>query len=393
MDEPAHPTDRSSWLYPPEFQDGFSAIPLVSDAIKDLQRRVDSPPRSPSPPNELTRHLVPIHVEKLTQLAGLGGPNLHDLRGYPPINNNYQPSRAVGSTSPTPEDRPLTSSGHRMTTPYDPSFDRKLTDSNVRTIVASEMPDLQDFRAALTIRRQSLSPSNFSSDEFKVFQDDNDECKTGVNVQRHIIPTILGSTRDDELDECTRFENLVQLTDIPLAAPMPDIYYGSRPEDLEKSILSELSDHIIPSNSQDMPVAPNFFMQVKGPLENIAVAKRQARHDSALGSRAMHSLQNYQSNEPLYDGKPYTFSSIYYGGTLLLYAHHVTAPRTPKGMPEYHTTEVGGWYLCRDVEEFCRGISAFRNIRDLAKQYRDGFVLAANTRFHSAQPQAFQTIT
>lgn len=57
---------------------------------------------------------------------------------------------------------------------------------------------------------------------------------------------------------------------------------------------------------QDKPLAPSFFMEVKGPDGSAAVATRQARYDGALGSRAIHSLQNYNEEEPLYDGTPYT---------------------------------------------------------------------------------------
>ena len=82
-------------------------------------------------------------------------------------------------------------------------------------------------------------------------------------------------------------------------------------------------------------MAPNFFLEVKGPEGILAVAERQARYHGAVGSRGIHSLQNYGAEEPEYDGKAYTFSSIYHGGTLKLYAHHVTAPTTEGGRPEY----------------------------------------------------------
>ena len=86
-------------------------------------------------------------------------------------------------------------------------------------------------------------------------------------------------------------------------------------------------------------MAPNFFLEVKGPDGNAAVATRQARYDGAIGSRAMHSLQNYGREEPQYDGKAYTFSSAYHNGLLQLFVHHVTAPTTTGGRPEYRV----GW--------------------------------------------------
>lgn len=45
---------------------------------------------------------------------------------------------------------------------------------------------------------------------------------------------------------------------------------------------------------------------VKGPFGSAGVATQQARYDGAIGSRAMHSLQNYGVEEAEYDGKgPY----------------------------------------------------------------------------------------
>jgi hypothetical protein len=40
----------------------------------------------------------------------------------------------------------------------------------------------------------------------------------------------------------------------------------------------------------DLPIAPSFFVTVKGPDGSAAVAKRQASYDGALGVRGTHSL-------------------------------------------------------------------------------------------------------
>ena len=45
-------------------------------------------------------------------------------------------------------------------------------------------------------------------------------------------------------------------------------------------------------------MAPNFFMEVKGPDGSLAVATRQARYNGTVGSRAIYSLQNYGVEEP-----------------------------------------------------------------------------------------------
>lgn len=67
-------------------------------------------------------------------------------------------------------------------------------------------------------------------------------------------------------------------------------------------------------------------MEVKGPDGKAAVSIRQASYDGVVGSRAIHSLQNYGKDEPQYDGKIHIFSSTYHNGQLQLFTHHVTAP-------------------------------------------------------------------
>ncbi|PTB80702.1 hypothetical protein M440DRAFT_1302684, partial [Trichoderma longibrachiatum ATCC 18648] len=102
---------------------------------------------------------------------------------------------------------------------------------------------------------------------------------------------------------------------------------------------------------------------------------RQACYDGAYGARAMHSLQNYDEEEPDYDGNACTLSATYHAGTgtLQLFSHHVTAPATPGGRPEYHMVEVDGGYLTGSREGFLQGAGALRNARDLAKEHRDRF--------------------
>ncbi|KAH6866098.1 hypothetical protein B0T10DRAFT_75066 [Thelonectria olida] len=75
---------------------------------------------------------------------------------------------------------------------------------------------------------------------------------------------------------------------------------------LDRSIRHEVSGHIIPSTMEDKPMAPNFFLKVRGPDGSTAVATRQARYDGTMAYRGIHSLQNYSREEPQYDGQAYT---------------------------------------------------------------------------------------
>lgn len=82
-----------------------------------------------------------------------------------------------------------------------------------------------------------------------------------------------------------------------LTAAKPDLYYGARPEQLDRRVRDELSGHIIPSTQDDLPIAPNFFLATKGPEGTAAVARRQVSYDGALGARGMRSLQSYAEDE------------------------------------------------------------------------------------------------
>ncbi|KAJ4230719.1 hypothetical protein NW757_013984 [Fusarium falciforme] len=279
----------------------------------------------------------------------------------------------------------------KKSTAYDRDFDLHLTEHAIHPTWRSRKPDLEEIKATLAVPRPSLSPSKFSDGAFEAFQERNDQAKDEDDVLANVIPTILGPSQANRY--CARntvFANLEPLTDDTIAAPKPDIYYGAYPEQLARSARNELAGHIVPSTMLDKPMAPNFFMEVKGPDGSLAVATRQARYDGAVGSRAIHSLQNYGAEEPQYDGKVHTFSSIYHGGQLQLYAHHVTAPTTEGGRPEYHMTQVKSYAMTSDLDTFVKGAGALRNTLDLTERRRSDFIRAANIRAPQLETAAGQ---
>lgn len=101
----------------------------------------------------------------------------------------------------------------------------------------------------------------------------------------------------------------------------------------------------------------------------------------------MHGLQNYGNDEQVFDGNAYTISATYHcgAGLLQLYTHHPTAPAMPGGRPEYHMTPLKDYILTNNGETFLEGVTAFRNLRDKAKAYRDEFIQRAN---RIAQPSS-----
>ncbi|CAK7275199.1 hypothetical protein SEPCBS57363_006557 [Sporothrix epigloea] len=272
---------------------------------------------------------------------------------------------------------------------YNANFDCHLTDHGIRPIYSSRRPDLTKARSALAVSRSSLSLSRFSEGAFEAFQDANARAKNEAEVMAYAMPTILGPYQPAHPSAIkTVFNKLEPLTDGTIVQPEPDIYYGADPGELVRPVRDALRHHIMPSTREDRPWVPNFSVEVKGPKGTPDVATQQVRYYGALGSRAMHSLQNYGEEKPKHDGEVYTYSSTYHGGTgtLQLYAHYATAPAEEGGRPEYHMIQLRSFGMTDTRETFLQGATALRNARDLAKTHRDRFIQAANAR--ASQPRS-----
>ncbi|CAG9998243.1 unnamed protein product [Clonostachys byssicola] len=331
----------------------------------------------------------------LARFARHGGPDLRDLRGYPHPAISHQlagnmgtPSqrRGLNATELLSLPDPATTRTSKSSSPYVLAFQGHLAEHQIHALDAetdaSQEPELAEIIAALNKPRPSLSHSLLSPADFKLFTKYDSAAQDESDVLANVIPAIIGQKAADPLPAReTLFNNLKPLTDGTIVSPKPDIYFGAGPGDLHKSIRDELTQQIIPSKNTNKPLAPNFFIEVKGPEGSQGVVTRQACYYGAIGCRAIHSLQNYNQEQPVYDGKPYAFSTTYQsGGSLKLFAHHVTAPTTTEGLPEYHMTKVYGWDVTANLENLRTGITGFRNARDLAKQYRDRFIQEANDR-------------
>ncbi|KAI1472151.1 uncharacterized protein F4812DRAFT_453965 [Daldinia caldariorum] len=367
----------ASWKYPSEFWDRLSKVELTRRALEELDRRTKT--RRPPPTHTATT------PGDLARFARYGDPNLCDLRGYPEPRRD----RPTSPTLPTS----ATNKSSKSTTPYNRNFDQHLTDYQIYPSYSSQKPDLTHIRIALAAPRPSLSPSQFSDSTFEAFEEDNARAKDEADILANVILTILGTRNHSHLSaRNTAFGNLEHLTDGTITLAKPDIYYGAYPAQLTQSSREKLSRHIVPSTTQDKPITPNFFVEVKGPDGSAAAAARQARYDGAIGSRAMHSLQNYSKDEPVYDNNAYTFSSTYHDGTLKLYAHHLTEPTTEGGRPEYHVTQTDTWGLTGNIDIFRHGTTAFRNARDLAKRHRYRFIEDANNKTRPDNDASFNAV-
>jgi hypothetical protein len=277
----------------------------------------------------------------------------------------------------------------RNTRPYDRDFQQNLIDGGVYPD-EYEYPDgriparpdnWEEINQRLAQPRPSLSPSQFSDDKFRKYKRADTHAFKEDQVTKSVIPIIEGEIPDAKcVSGKIPFTNLDHLTDGTLVPGNPDLYYGARPEQLNRQVRDELSNQIIPSTQHDLPIAPNFFLAAKGPDGSIAVAGRQASYDGALGARGMHSLQSYGQDEPVYDNNAYTITSIYHGGQLKMYTSHPAEPNRPRSRPEYYMTQINTWGMTGNVETFRQGATAFRNAGDWTKEQRDDAIRCANNK-------------
>lgn len=236
----------------------------------------------------------------------------------------------------------------------------------------------------LAQRRPSISLSISLEEVYEEFiQADIDVFKEDQGMES-VLPIIKGKITNAKCGAGrVPFTNLNHLVDSKLVPGNSDLYYGARPEQLNRKIRDELSSQIIPSTQVDLPIVPNFFLAAKGPDGFISVAGRQACYDGALGARGIHSLQSYGQDEPTYDNNAYTILSIYHGGTLKIYTSHLAQPNGPGSRPEYYMNQLDTFAMTGNANSFRQGLTAFRNARDWAKEQRDKAISQVNERVNA----------
>ncbi|TQV90119.1 hypothetical protein IF1G_11228 [Cordyceps javanica] len=307
--------------FPPQFWDNLSKVWLTPRALREKDRRNGAQPSVATAPTPIT--LTPT---TLARFARRGGPDLRHLRGYPEPKHTVRMSsdRASASSSRRTQSTKATSvtSKAKRSSAYDKDFEQNLIDHNIYP-KGYEYPDndsipepsnMDAIVEALAAPRASLSPSQFPRSRFKTFALANDRVISEGKVMSGILPTICGSA-DIPNEGNLAFTNLDSITDGTTVDAVPDLYDGSLPKDVNKRVRQELNKTIIPTSHGRAPLAPNFFIEAKAPRGGADVAKRQACLDGAIGARAMHSLQNYGEDAPVYDGNAHAFSSTYHAGT------------------------------------------------------------------------------
>ncbi|KAL7810163.1 hypothetical protein V8C26DRAFT_438128, partial [Trichoderma gracile] len=421
-------------IIPSRFWDNLSRVPLTRSALRELNRREEErqinadeeQPRfqriirttrsSLSQENyhqqsadQILHQFSPARLKKVRRFSSHGGPDLRDLVGYPappqalddmnssqasPVTRKESVRRSRPSPYPSRSTRKttLTSARTKSTSPYDRAFQQHLIDHHVlpdgyeypNGQLPPEPENMAEIRQALARRRASLSPSRFTDGDFRRFKRQHRTAQGEPEAVSDVVPIIEGVQDRRNAARDNAFRNLEFLTDDTLVPGKPDLYYGARPEQLNPDIRSALSGQIVPTAQEELPIAPNFFLEVKGPGANAEVAPRQVCYDGALGARGIQSLQSYGEAEKLYDNKAYALTCYYMGGILGIYTSHPFPPSHPGGQPGFVTTEVKQYLLTADAENFRQGAAAYRNGIDWAKRQRDEAINRANARANRA---------
>ncbi|RJE18550.1 hypothetical protein PHISCL_09110 [Aspergillus sclerotialis] len=391
----------------PAYWDNLSKIWLTKGALKELDRRNSYlEPRQeyhrpvtrqfnaerkkrwkPRFAPDFLRDCTPSCLKQLERFSKLGGPDLSNLRNYPEPGNPLdepmtsqerkrsalsQSTSSLPTSSKTGASKPITKKSKTGT--YTPNFQQYLIDNGIypnRFNPNGRRPALpnnwDDINKRLVQRRPSLSLLEFSQEDFGDFQQIDADAEVGDKVKEFVMPKIEGKIGDLKcVGGGYLFGNLADLTDGKLAKAKPDRFYSARPHQLNQQICQQLSDLIIPSTRNHRPIACYY---------------------GALGARAMHALQVYQQQKPIYDNNAYTITSTYADGALKLYTTHLTEPKGADCRPEYIMTQLGGWMMTNNLETSRQGASAYRNTRDWAKEKRDEFIRLANERHLNAQSQ------
>lgn len=289
--------------------------------------------------------------------------------------------KSSSSTSKTSD----TESSGRRSSAYDADFEQHLVDHGIYMNNRKSKPsNINEIRQRLAQPRPSLSPSRFSEGAFEEFQQKNEDVIDEGEVIRDVLPMLYGNS-DIPSKQNLLFTRLESITNKTTVDAKPDFYDGARLESIDTQVREDLRPYIIPTAHRTAPVAPNFFIEAKAPKGGADMVKRQITHDLSLGARGMHKLQSYGAGDPVHDNNAYTMGAIYHAGsgTLLMYAAHPTPSSGPGDSTEYHMTQIDSWGLSGNPNTYRQGAAALRNGRDMAMEYRDQFISAANEKARS----------
>lgn len=200
-------------------------------------------------------------------------------------------------------------------------------------------------------------------------------CSPGaiINVLR-----ILEGTSDTNLLTDICFDNLKPLSDgsVKLIAPEPGFYKGANISQLSQPVCEALESYIIPSHDSNT-ILPNFFVEAWWDCSQSLASERQSFYVGCICARAMQTLQSYQT-DLIFDGNAYSIAVVYHHKILKLYSINPTDPGDR--YPARYNMDILSSFSIDDVSSLRAAVTAYRNLRDWAKEKRDEFIRVANEK-------------
>ncbi len=320
-------TSDSSWDQAERlYWDSLSRLWLAPDAIREFDRRNALVEANPHEICTFERQVLPRKIERF---ARHGGPDL-SVNNLQPLTRDQYPdySESITSSDSMPPTDERKSSGRngldeaektRRSSEYTPNFGQMLVDSGISLVSRGHRAaNHEEWNEALIQPRPSLSPSRMSDGHYDRLVNAIEEADTRDEAMSKVFTKIVGESRYPSRQK-TKLGNLDPIGD-SLVVSQPDHYEGEPPGPGNRWLRKELEGSIVPSSHTHYPFMPNLFAEVESPHSRYAVSQRQARHDGALGARAMHQVENLGRNGEVFDDKARTASVIYSGGVLLAYS-------------------------------------------------------------------------
>ncbi|KHJ31552.1 hypothetical protein EV44_g3757 [Erysiphe necator] len=322
-----------------------------------------------------------------TKIAREGGPDLTDLRGFPePFNDtmeSYEQGQSSGSTKRT---RPSGTVRKTKTTgPYDRNFESILEAGGIYSYpyIGPKKPfsivptNIDEMREIADQPRASVSAETYPESRFQKFRRAIASANFETEVVASVVPTLEGGNGSARLGNSNiTFSNLAPLIDggldqIVLSKATPDLLYGSSFECLDERIRQNLSSQVLPTLDIEKPIAPNFFLELKGPEGHQRVADRQALYYGALGERGQIALRSWGHDQPVLDGSAHTITCTYISGMLIFYSIHASLVETPKRGIEYFMYAIECYIMHVSASQYRKGIAAYQNLREYAEEKRN----------------------
>ncbi|KAJ4378604.1 hypothetical protein N0V85_008957 [Neurospora sp. IMI 360204] len=394
---PSLPQDNHADL-PSTKEEEHSPIAVAGQPNPDLERKTDDHQTiTPAPPATDTR-LTRENLAKLNSMSS----NL-------PSRDTFQ-ALGEGSGHTNPTDPKASVSAPALTSalaleeeddcgtaesekggPYPCALYSILHDSGINIHGDDSMlADLEELRRERSVR-PSLAPSECSDGEIKKIFRANTSAAGDLDIQRDVVTAIVGC--GNHLNLChasdVPWDNIESMTGNLADAPQPSLYYGPRYGDVPQPIRTSqgISDLIQPARVYNAPIAPHFVMEVTGPtgrsFGRYDILECQAAHSAAATARAVLTIENLGVDEPEYDdtAKAHVWTYIWLPGVLTQYAMRVGRPEPGSSEPSYHLTRIKMYHIMESVDEFRKGVSAFRHCRDESHAKNEARLAEAYERY------------